>query len=312
VFAGSVAVPDRGFLGAPITEKPDGADFVFMGAPHGVAYTLDDIQSTARAPATVREVALGYFERLRLTPSLAGIDFDTAAPHVTAEGLNLIDMGDVPSDPRSVHDAPSRVTETVRSIVTAGAVPIIVGGDDSIPPLIVRAFEGYGPINVLQIDAHLDFIDDVDGLRDGYSSPMRRISEMSWVDRVVQVGMRGAGRSRQVDLDEARVKGTIVTAQELHAGTPNLVADHIRPGERWYVTVDVDGLDPSIAPGCTPLPGGVSFYQAVAMLRTVATRGHLVGCSFVEYHPAIDVNRLTAITITRLICILLAHASEPG
>lgn len=303
-------VPDRGFLGAPVRTTVDGARFAFLGAPHGVAYTMDDIQSSARAAEAVREVSLGYFDRLRLTPNLAGIDFDTREPHVTAEGVGLVDIGDVSSDPRSFVGAPSRVTDAVRSIVSAGAVPIVQGGDDSIPPLVVRAFEGERPFNVLQIDAHLDFIDEIHGLRDGYSSPMRRITEMDWVDRVVQVGMRGAGRSGPVDLRDAETTGTVITAEELHTAGTDIVTDHFREGERWYATIDVDGLDPSIAPGCTPLPGGVTYFQAVAILRALASRGQLVGCSFVEFHPALDFNQLTAITITRLICVLLAHASR--
>jgi agmatinase len=303
-------LPEQGFLGAPARATPEGARFAFMGAPHGVAYTMDDIQSSAGAADAVRDVALGHFRRLRLTPELAGIDFDTRKPHVTAEGLGLVDLGDVDSDPRSFGDAPGRVTDAVRSIVSAGAIPIVQGGDDSIPPLVVRAFEGQEPFNVLQIDAHLDFIDEIHGLRDGYSSPMRRITEMEWVDRVVQVGMRGAGRSGPVDIRDAETTGTVITAEELHTAGTDIVTDHIRDGERWYVTIDVDGLDPSIAPACTPLPGGVTYFQAVSMLRALASRGQLVGCSFVEFHPALDVNQLTAITITRLICVLLAHASQ--
>ena len=82
-------------------------------------------------------------------------------------------------------------TAAVTAILERGAVPVCIGGDDSVPIPILRAYAGRGPLTVLQVDAHLDFRDEVHGVREGYSSPMRRASEMDHVTRIVQVGLRG-------------------------------------------------------------------------------------------------------------------------
>ncbi len=93
----------------------------------------------------------------------------------------------------------------------ADAVPIVLGGDDSIPIPVLAAYEGRGPITVLQVDAHLDFRDEVAGVRNGYSSPMRRASEMEHVDDLFQVGLRGVGSARARDVADARARGNTLS-----------------------------------------------------------------------------------------------------
>ena len=123
------------------------------------------------------------------------------------------------TSPATLGDGPgngSRITEAVRRILERGAIPICLGGDDSVPIPIVRAFEDRGPLTILQVDAHLDFRDEVDGVREGYSSPMRRASEMDHVARMIQVGLRGVGSARASDVEDARAAGNLlVTAREL-------------------------------------------------------------------------------------------------
>ncbi|MFX7731807.1 arginase family protein, partial [Acinetobacter baumannii] len=83
------------------------------------------------------------------------------------------------------------MTEAVRLIASRDALPIVIGGDDSVPALVAAGLDGRGPLHVVQVDAHLDFRDEVNGERHGYSSPMRRMSEMPWVERIIHVGQRG-------------------------------------------------------------------------------------------------------------------------
>ena len=96
------------------------------------------------------------------------------------------------------------LTETMLSPPELRERPLVVGGDDSIPPMVVGAYRDFKRIHLLHIDAHIDFRDEVRGVRDGYSSPIRRIREMPWIDRIVQVGMRGPGSARPQDVADAR------------------------------------------------------------------------------------------------------------
>src|SRR5690606_37536914 len=115
-------------------------------------------------------------------------DFDLDAPMLPRDdGPRLVDAGDVPGSPGDGPGNSARTTAAVRDILDAGAVPLCIGGDDSVPIPILRAYEGRGPITVLQVDAHLDYRDEVDGVREGYSSPMRRAAEMPHVERILHV-----------------------------------------------------------------------------------------------------------------------------
>ena len=175
----------------------------------------------------------------------------------------VADAGDLPG---SVDDGAgnSATTEAaVRQILGAGAVPLLLGGDDSVPIPFLRAYAEHGPITVVQIDAHLDFRDEVAGVRDGYSSAMRRASEMGHVERIVQVGLRGVGSARPSDVADARGhRNLLVTARQLdERGVPWLleqlpgdasvvVARRPEPGPRGGAAVS--GTAPAGSP--TPRP----------------------------------------------------------
>ena len=112
------------------------------------------------------------------------------------------------------------------------------------PIPILRAYEGGGPLTVLQVDAHLDFRDEIDGVREGYSSAMRRASEMPHVSRILHLGLRGVGSARASDVDDSRAAGNLlVTARELHVrGVPWLLAQ-VPTDASVFVAFDCDGLD---------------------------------------------------------------------
>ena len=234
-------------------------------------------------------------------------DFDLGGTLFDGADVGLVDCGDVPADPRDIRGNAERATAAVHAILSRGAVPIVLGGDDSITALAIRAFEGHAALHVLQIDAHLDFRDEVNGIRDGYSSPMRRASEMAWVRRIVHVGARGVGSARPQDVKDTLAAGNvIVTARDVRARGVERVLDEFPPGERYYVAFDCDGMDPAVMPGVVaPMPGGLQFYDAVDLLQGLARRGRVVGMSVAEFSPSLDVHGITALAITRLIINLL-------
>ena len=309
-----LVAPEVSFLGADLCTDLStvDADFAVLGIPYGVPYHMAGVHSdAANAPGAFRA------RTRRFARQVEHYDFDLGGTLFGDTGARLVDCGDVPGDPRDLEGNKRRATEAVRALLDRGATPIVLGGDDSVPPLVVRAFERHGPVNVLQIDAHLDFRDEVRGIRDGYSSPMRRIREMSWVGRIVQVGMRGVGSARPSDVDDARHAGNvIVTAAEVHergivAATPHLIDD-----APWFATIDVDGLDPTIAPATSvPLPGGLTYAEAAGILRTLAQRCRFAGLDIVEHFPSLDVRDATSVTLGRLVMNVLglaARSAAPG
>lgn len=313
----SLQPPVSPFLAAPVVTDLNriDADFAVIGIPHGSPYDMQGAHSdAANAPAAFRERS-GRFGR-----QLQHYDFDLDGTLFGDTGAQLVDCGDLVGDPRDVEGNKRGATESVRALLHRGAVPVVLGGDDSIPPLVAAAFEGHRPIQVLQIDAHLDFRDEVRGIRDGYSSPMRRISEMPWVRHVVQVGLRGIGSARPSDVADARAAGhVLITAEQVHTHGPQLLLDQLDPVIPCFITLDVDGLDPSIAPGTSvPLPDGLTFRQAAGILRGVPERCGLAGIDVVEHFPSLDANNITSVTIARLLMNLLGaaarqlHTTAPG
>ena len=295
--------PAASFLTAPFVplEALD-AQFAILGIPHGVPYTVRNVApSVADAPRAVRE------RSARFGRMLGHYDFDLGDAFTNLGPLRLADCGDVPADPYDLPASAARATAAVRRIIERGAMPIVLGGDDSTTALALRAFEGRGPLHVLQIDAHLDYRDEVDGIREGYSSPMRRTAEMPWVARIVHCGQRGLGSARPADLHDSLARGNVViTARELRARGVERVLAEFPPGERYYIAFDCDGMDPSVMPGTSaPLPGGLQFYEAVDLLTGLAQRGRIAGINFAEHYPSLDVNGITALAIVRLIVNLL-------
>jgi agmatinase len=162
---------------------------------------------------------------------------------------------------------------------------------------------------VLQVDAHLDFRDEVDGHREGYSSPMRRASEMEHVARIVQVGLRGVGSARAADVADARAAGNVlVTAHDLRARGVGWVLEQIPADASVFVAFDCDGLDPSVFPAVSALsPGGLTYAEADDLLAGVADR--LAGAVFTEFVPERDLNELSSLVVARLVLRLLTRTA---
>ena len=288
--------PGAGFLGAPVETDlrrlhPGGA--VILGVPHGWPYPNPGTTAgCAEAPAAVRR------RSQRVARFRGHWDFDLDAP---MDPGDPIDAGDVPGSPDDGPGNSRRTTEAVRTILERGGVPICLGGDDSVPIPILRAYEGRTPITVVQFDAHLDFRDEVDGVREGYSSPMRRASEMQHVERILHVGLRGVGSARPSDVADSRAAGNLlVTAHELRERGVAWLLERIPAGASVFLSFVCDGLDPSVFPAVSAMaPGGLAYADAFDLIRGLRSR--IVGAAFTEFVPSLDGDGGSAAVLVRLL-----------
>lgn len=285
------------------------ADIAFLGIPYGDAYTFDEIvNDQANMPTAMRQASD------RIVRSLERYDFDLGGPLYDGRPIRTVDCGDVRAEPGDLKGHYARAEAAVRKILAAGALPIVIGGDHGIPIPVLRAMDREGPLTLVQIDQHLDWRDHVNGVREGYSSPIRRASEMDHVGEIFQIGLRATGSARIEEVEAARAYGAhLVSAYELHDSGMDAVLARIPDGGRYYLTVDLDGMDPAIAPAVAgPCPGGVTFVQARKLICGLVRKGRVVGMDIVEITPRYDVNRITCITAGRLVVNLIGAAVRAG
>lgn len=270
---------------------------VIFGAGHGSTYPDKDSSGYALAADAIRAASQDD------AALVEHWDFDLGGPLFDGKPVSCIDAGDIPT---SMHDNAgnrARIEAKTREILTLPAVPILLGGDDSVPIPFLAGFADHGPVWVLQIDAHIDWRDELHGEHNGYSSPMRRASEMPHVAGIVQVGMRSVGSARLTEIEAARRYGSrFVTAREVHAHGVDASLRHIPEGERVVVTLDCDGLDPGIMPGVAArTPGGLTYTQVIDLIAGLGRRARIAGFDLVELYPPADVDGLSALTASRLL-----------
>jgi len=292
------------FLNFPATAPaPDmQADIAIVGVPHGTPYRKGEASHSAASPGALRAAMARYADKLDHH------DYDLGGPMLGGTETRVVDCGDVAGDPADPEGNRDAATAAVHAILGAGAVPVVLGGDDSVVIPFVAAYEDQGPLCVVQVDAHIDWRDEVDGERYGWSSPMRRTSEMPWVTHMVQVGMRGIGSARAGEVADAESWGSkIVTAREVHESGIDAALRYVPDGANCVITVDCDGLDPSVIPAvAAPAPGGLTYWQAVELIQGVAQRARIVGFDLVELAPDRDADGLSALAAGRLVCHAVA------
>lgn len=291
--------PRPSFLGVAEARVGDlagsGVRVVVMGVPSATPYPT--VGAYCRnAPEAIRAASHAYAR------STAHFHFDLGGPVIGADGL-VVDIGDVATGTDDAAVRRGIITEVVGAVLDAGAVPVVLGGDDSVPIPVLAAYSGRGEIDVVQVDAHIDWRDEVGGERFGLSSTMRRASEMAHVGRMIQVGQRGSGSARPSDVDDALARGvTFVPARSVHHEGLGAAFGALRPGRGVFLAVDIDGLDPSVVPGVIgPEPGGLTYTQAIDLIDGIAARSPLGGFSLVEFVPERDIGGLGALCAMRLV-----------
>ncbi len=273
------------------------ASSAFIGAPGATPY--GSVGAYCRnAPQALRRSAAS------LSANVDRHNFDLGGPLFPTRTKRAVDCGDLPFDGEDFAKNRTAIREAVAALVARAAVPIVVGGDDSIPVPMLEALGNTGKkYTILQIDAHIDWRDTHMGETMGLSSTMRRASEMEHIERIIQVGARGIGSGHPQDYQDACAWGAkFITAYELHRDGVQSVLDHIPAGAEVIICLDVDALDPSIVPGVIGrAPGGLSYYQTLDLIKGAADKGRIAAIDFVEYMPETDVDDLGALVVSRLI-----------
>lgn len=219
------------------------------------------------------------------------------------QSVRIVDIGDadiVHTDTATSH---ANIRKGVEAILKSGALPVVIGGDHSVNIPCIEAFAGQGPIHMLQIDAHLDFVDERHGVRVGHGSPMRRAAEKGYVTGLTQLGIRNVSSTARDGYEAARAMGAdILSVRQFRALGPAAVAARIPKGARVYVTLDIDGFCPSIAPGTgTPSHGGFLYYEVLELLQQVAQAHEVVGMDLVEVAPDYDAGHVTSVLAAQVL-----------
>ncbi|MEF0941020.1 agmatinase [Rhizobium sp. BR 362] len=270
---------------------------VIFGAGHGSTYPFKDSSGYALAADAIRAASQDD------AALVEHWDFDLGGPLFDGKPISCIDAGDIPTIMHDNSGNRARIEAKTREVLASSAVPILLGGDCSVTIPFFAGFVGHGPVWVLQIDAHIDWRDEVLGERYGYSSPMRRASEMPHVAGIVQVGLRSVGSARLTDIEAARHYGShFVTAREVHTQGVEAALRHIPAGAQVVVTLDCDSLDPGIMPGVAArTPGGLTYTQAIDLIAGLGKRARIAGFDLVEFYPHADIDGLSALTAARLL-----------
>lgn len=217
--------------------------------------------------------------------------------------VRMVDIGDadiVHTDTEASH---ANIEAGVRAILDAGALPVVIGGDHSVNIPCIRAFDGQADFHILQIDAHLDFVDVRHGVRHGHGNPMRRAAEQDYVTGLTQVGIRNVSSTAKEGYEDARAMGSdIISVRQAREMGTRGVLGHVPTGARVYVTIDIDAFCPSIAAGTgTPSHGGFLYYEVVELLQAVADRHEVVGVDLVEVAPDYDPSGSTSILAAQVL-----------
>ncbi|MCR9146454.1 MAG: agmatinase [Rhodobacteraceae bacterium] len=229
--------------------------------------------------------------------------------------VRIVDIGDadiVHTDTAASH---ANIETGVRAILGAGALPVVIGGDHSVNIPCINAFDGAGDIHILQIDAHLDFVDERHGVRYGHGNPMRRAAEKPYVTGLTQIGIRNVSSTARDGYEDARARGSdILSVRQVRELGAKATAARLPKGARVYLTIDIDGFCPSIAPGTgTPSHGGFLYYEVLEILQQVAREHEIVGLDLVEVAPDYDPTGSTSILAAQLLLNTLGfifHARE--
>ena len=281
----------------PTQKNADGLDACFVGVPF-------DIGTSNRPGARYGPRAIRA-ESCLLRP------YNMATRAAPFDSLQVADIGDVAINTFNLKDSVRIIEAAYDEILATGCRPLTLGGDHTIALPILRAIKRrHGPVGLVHVDAHADINDAMFGEPIAHGTPFRRAVEEELLDphRAVQIGLRGTGYTAE-DFDWPRSQGfRVVQAEECWYRSLAPLMEEVREqigGGPVYLSFDIDGLDPSCAPGTgTPEIGGLTSPQALEIIR--GCRGlDLVGCDLVEVAPAYDTSGNTALLAANLLFEML-------
>ena len=305
----------KGFLKFPICLDLDNlnADIVILGVPYGIPYDIKDYPNDqSKTPDLLRQNAQdAAWEEPR---TVKHFDWDLNGSLLDGKAIKIVDCGNVTfeiSDPKEHY---IRAEKAAKKIFSSNATLIAIGGDHGIPIPIMKALPKTKPITLIQIDAHMDWRDQVNGVKEGYSSPIKRASELDHINSIFQIGLRGVGSGRQEEVDDAMAYGSnIISAYEVHKKGIKNILEMIPSEGPFYITVDADGLDPTIMPAVNaPTPGGLNWIQIRELIHGIVNKGRVLGFDLVEISPSFENGLTSFIHGERLICNLIGAMVRAG
>ncbi len=307
-FPSGLLVPKADtFLGIPAATVPAAGSVAIFGAVHGTPY----------ATSTAHEGAESGPDAVRRAITAASVhidhwDFDFDGPLLNDGALKAFDLGDISTRTDDAAGNRENIEAVTRAVRAAGAVPILIGGDDSVAIPFMRGLDGGEKLNILQIDAHIDWRDDIGGEKFGYSSTMRRASELSSAASMTQVGIRAVGSARRAEVETALAWGSrLVTVNEARRIGIEALAGKLPRDGALLIHIDCDAMDPGVCPGVNALsPGGFAFHEMTALIGAAMHGRKLAGFSVVEFQPRADVNDMSATVVGRLVSHVLGHLAR--
>ncbi|WP_337867164.1 arginase family protein [Meiothermus sp.] len=281
----------------PLTE-PWQAEVGLLGLPYDFAVGY---RPGARfAPNALREASGRY------APGPEGW-FDLETETYRLKGMHLVDAGDVDPAQLEYPETFRRITEAARALRERVKLPVFVGGDHSVTYPILRAYDDLEELHIVQLDAHLDFSDSRNATRFSNSSPFRRaVEDVPGLKQITVVGLRGLRTSPEA-YQAAKDRGhALITASRVQENLPWVLAQ-LPKGKKVYISFDADVLDPSILPGTSsPEVEGLSYAEAMQVVRQTIAQNELVGFDLVELAPNLDPSGLSALVGARLLAEVLA------
>ena len=272
------------------------ADVAVMGAPFDFGSQFRT--GSRMGPRGVREAST-----LFSFGHAGAYDFEDDVTYLPSDSTRIVDIGDADIIHTDTTKSHSNIKFGVKKILAANAIPVVMGGDHSINIPCIDAFENEEPFHLIQIDAHLDFVDERHGVKYGHGNPMRRASEKGYVSGMTQIGIRNVSSTAKEGYVDAREKGSkIFSVRHVRQMGLNKILDEIPKGKRYYITVDIDAFDPSIASGTgTPSHGGFYYYEVLELIDGIIKQGSVVGLDLVEVAPDYDVTNSTSTLAAQLL-----------
>lgn len=239
-------------------------------------------RGAAGGPATIRKAL--WSDRGNLSTH-SGLEIGT--------DIDLVDKGDLPLSDTDCAADDALILDALGKTLASGAVPISLGGDHAVTSPVVAAIAAHhGPVSILHFDAHPDLYGDFEGNPRSHASPFARIMEAGHAKRLVQVGIRTLTRHCREQADRFGVE--ILPMQDFNAAQVPILEGPL------YISIDLDGIDPSEAPGVAhPESGGLTVREVLAVIAKQSAQ--IVGADIVELNPNRDLNDVTAILAAKLV-----------
>ena len=272
------------------------ADIAVLGAPFDAG---SQFRSGARmGPRGIREAST-----LFSFGHGGAYDHEDDITYLPADTTRIVDIGDADIIHTDTIQSHANIEFGVKKILEAKAIPVVLGGDHSVNIPCINAFRNEDPIHIIQIDAHLDFVNERHGVRFGHGNPMYRASEKEYVSGMTQIGIRNVSSTAREGYIDAKERGSkIFSVRQFRKMGISQILNTIPKNIRYYLTIDIDAFDPSIASGTgTPSHGGFYYYEILELIDGLAKQGNIAGLDLVEVAPDYDITNSTSTLAAQLL-----------